>query len=215
AIAGHNDMPHNDNDVGSFMFVRDGEIYLTDPGVHWYTSKTWGPRRYEILYCRSLGHSVPLINGHEQPPGEQYHGTLTTQGLNSGGDRTAVIDMTHAYADRTLKLLERKFVFSPQGVLRLTDTFEFSRKPRSIEDAFVTFQPVTVARSGRAVRIGKGKKSVRMTVMPGVAGRFVVQPMDQFIHEDRWGRVLNRIVFKPARPKLRTALTFEIGGPSA
>ncbi|MCC7205047.1 MAG: hypothetical protein IT441_08195, partial [Phycisphaeraceae bacterium] len=42
AIAGHNDMPHNDNDVGSFMFVRDGEIYLTDPGVHWYTSKTWG-----------------------------------------------------------------------------------------------------------------------------------------------------------------------------
>lgn len=212
AIAGHNDMPHNDNDVGSFMFVRGGRIYLTDPGVHWHTKKSWGPRKYEILYSRSLGHSVPRINGHEQAPGRQHYGTLTVQGLNSGGDRTAVIEMARAYPDATLKTLQRRLVFSQDGVLRLTDTFEFSRQPRALEEAFVTFEPVRLAKGGRSVRIGHGKESVRMAAPRATPGRFAVQPMKQFVKEDRWGRVLNRIVFRPAGLARRMELSFEVGG---
>lgn len=212
AIAGHNDMPHNDNDVGSFMFVRGGRVYLTDPGVHWHTKKSWGPQKYEILYCRSLGHSVPKVNGHEQAPGREHYGSLSVEGLNSGGDRTAVIEMARAYPDATLKKLERRLVFSQDGVLRLTDTYEFSRQPRALEEAFVTFEPVRVARGGRAVEIGKGKESVRMAAAEGTAGRFSVQPMKQFVKEDRWGRVLNRIVFLPRKLAREMELGFVVGG---
>ncbi len=211
AVAGHNDLPHNDNDIGSFMFVRDGRIYLTDPGVHWYTSKTWGPRRYEILYCRSLGHSVPLVNGREQAAGSQYAGTLSVEGLNSGGDRTAVIDMTRAYPDRTLTRLQRRLVLSPRGVLRLTDAYAFTRRPRALEEAFVTFEPVTVGGGGRSVRIGKGRASVGMRADDDTPGRFVVQPMRQYVKEDRWGRVLNRIVFRPRDLSRQMSMSFTIG----
>ena len=63
ALAGHNGVPHNHNDIGSFHLYRGGRMLMTDPGAPMYNSQTFGDRRYEILWCRSKGHSVPIING--------------------------------------------------------------------------------------------------------------------------------------------------------
>ena len=118
---------------------KTGTCLLVDPGAPHYTRKTFGPRRYESLFCRSRGHSVPVVNSHEQPPGRRYRGTLAVEGLNREGDKIVTIDMTRAYPDKTLKKLERRFVLGRRGGIELTDTYAFSRKPRSVEEAFVTF----------------------------------------------------------------------------
>ncbi|MGA1196185.1 MAG: hypothetical protein ACO36I_06765, partial [Candidatus Latescibacterota bacterium] len=96
-LAGNNGVPHNHNDIGSFIVHKHGKLLLTDPGGPVYNRKTFGPNRYDILFCNSLGHSVPVINGKLQQPGEKYYGTLSVAHLNGNDIKTAEIDMTHAY----------------------------------------------------------------------------------------------------------------------
>lgn len=72
AKGGHNSEHHNHNDVGHFLCVYRGEMLLADLGAGEYTREYFGKGRYEILCNRSLGHSVPLINGNEQKNGKQF-----------------------------------------------------------------------------------------------------------------------------------------------
>ena len=72
AKGGRNDEPHNHNDVGSLIYAYDGEVVLTDLGAGEYTKGYFGETRYESLCCRSLGHSVPIIDGREQMEGSEY-----------------------------------------------------------------------------------------------------------------------------------------------
>lgn len=70
---GHNAEPHNHNDVGSFLITAGGEVFLSDLGCGEYTKAYFAEEtRYQILCNRSLGHSVPLLNGKEQGNGTQF-----------------------------------------------------------------------------------------------------------------------------------------------
>ena len=66
AKAGHNDEHHNHNDVGSFILNIDGERACIEIGSPEYVKAFFSRSRYSFLAARSLGHSVPRINGHEQ-----------------------------------------------------------------------------------------------------------------------------------------------------
>lgn len=72
AKGGNNDENHNHNDIGHFLCVYNGEMLLTDLGAGEYTRDYFSDRRYEILCNRSMGHSVPIINGAEQCAGDEY-----------------------------------------------------------------------------------------------------------------------------------------------
>ena len=197
ALAGRNDFPHNHNDVGSFILYRGGQCLLTDPGSPHYTGKTFGPRRYEILQCRSLGHSVPVINGREQSPGSEYFGAMGAEGVGGSGPKAVTIDMTNAYADPTLKKLQRRVTLDVDGAAGLTDVYEFSRQPRRVEEAFVTYEPAKILRGGKAVKIGAGANAMILTA--ACSGRFTVTPQGD---EGRtWAAQgeLIRIAFRPAR----------------
>jgi len=209
ALAGHNGVPHNHNDIGSFIVYRHGACLLTDPGAPVYTAKTFGPRRYEILFCRSRGHSVPIINGREQPAGERFHGTLAVEGLNAQGPKTATIDMSHAYDDASLQSLTRRLVLADDGSVELTDRYAFRRKPRSLEEAFITFEPVRVVRGGRAAVIGSGRRSVTLASAPG-AGRFAAARLVEESKEGRADRVVTRITFTPSSLAREMTLAFTI-----
>lgn len=76
AKGGHNDEHHNHNDVGSFILNIDGTPFISEIGAPEYVRDFFGPRRYEFLAARSLGHSVPLVNGHEQAAGAARRGTV-------------------------------------------------------------------------------------------------------------------------------------------
>jgi len=220
-LAGRNDWPHSHNDVGSFVLYARGRFFIVDPGAPRYTKQTFSKDRYEILFCRSRGHSVPVINGREQPGIENgdyhgpspYFGTLGVDGANGDGEKQAVVEMADAYDDKTLKRLSRRFLLAPDGTVTLTDVYEFTRSPSSIEEAFVTFQPARAAKGGRSVTIGKGQNSMRLSVS-GAAGRFAVQ---RLVEESAVGRtqdVLTRITFRPQRPRKHMELTFTFSTPS-
>lgn len=70
---GNNGEPHNHNDVGSFLMTAGGEVFLADLGCGEYTKDYFREEtRYTILCNRSLGHSVPIVNGGEQKCGSEY-----------------------------------------------------------------------------------------------------------------------------------------------
>ncbi|NQT86151.1 heparinase II/III family protein [bacterium] len=208
-LAGSNDVPHNHNDIGSFMVYKHGTLALTDPAAPKYTAKTFGPNRYDILHCRSRGHSVPLVNGREQVAGSAYRGTLEVDDVNGDGPKTATIDMTRAYADKTLTSLVRRFVLDRDGAVTLTDTYEFARKPRALEEAFVTYEDVRVAKGSRAVTIGKGAQKVTLRAK-GTAGAFAAERLVEESKEGRTDGVVTRITFVPAALARDMALTFTI-----
>ncbi|MFC1806289.1 heparinase II/III family protein [Planctomycetota bacterium] len=207
-LAGRNDVPHNHNDIGSFIVYKHGACMLTDPGAPRYERKTFSSSRYEILFCRSRGHSAPLINGREQPAGGAYFGTLTVDGLNADGPKAATIDMTRAYDDKTLTRLVRRFVLAEDGTVTLTDTFAFRRKPRALEEAFITYEPVAVARGRRSVAIGSGRRKI--TVTCDTPGAFAADRLVEESKEGRTDRVVTRITFVPAVLSRDMTLAFTI-----
>lgn len=69
---GHNGEHHNHNDVGNFIVCLDGESLICDLGKGEYVKEFFGPRRYEFLTTRSLGHNVPVLNETEQGTGEEF-----------------------------------------------------------------------------------------------------------------------------------------------
>ncbi len=208
-LAGRNDVPHNHNDIGSFILHKHGKCLLTDPGAPKYTAKTFGPKRYEILFCRSRGHSVPLINGQEQPAGGQFRGTLAVEGLNQAGEKRATVDMSHAYGDNRLERLLRRFTLAPDGTVELRDEYAFSRVPRSVEEAFITFEPVRIVRGGRAAVVGKGRQALTLT-SAGAAGRFAAERLAEESEDGREDAVVTRITFAPARRAREMTLGFRL-----
>lgn len=213
AIAGHNGVNHNHNDVGSFVLLRcarkgGARLPLTDPGAPAYSSRTFSPRRYEILFCRSRGHSVPEINGREQSAGDEYRGTLSVEGLGGDGAKGARIDMTAAYDEPTLRSLVRLLELDAGGRLTIHDDFRFTRKPRRIEEAFVTYESARVERGGRRVRIGTGRGAATLEAMQ--PGRFKVQRLVKESKADGYGKVVTRITFEPRTLERRMTLAFAI-----
>jgi hypothetical protein len=213
ALAGRNDVPHNHNDIGSFMLLKHGRLLLVDPGRPIYTRETFGPRRYAILQCRALGHSVPIVNGHEQVAGGQYTGTLATANLDvaavkaGGGEKALRLDLSRAYPDATLQRLVRTLTLGTDGTLTLEDDYAFSRKPKSVEEGFVTFEPADVAKNGASVTIGTGRRKIQLTAVE-TAGRFRMDEYPETIETDSQRRLLRRIVFVPATVSATMRLSF-------
>ena len=93
---GHNDEPHNHNDCGSFLLNVDGQRLAIELGAPEYTADTFGPKRYSLLATRSSGHSVPLVNGHEQAEGQVHAAELLK--VEAGPEVVSIsLDLTKAY----------------------------------------------------------------------------------------------------------------------
>jgi len=210
AKAGDNGVPHNHNDIGSFIVHKRNRLVLVDPGAPQYTRKTFSPRRYEIVFCNALGHSVPVINGRLQPVGRRYRGTLTAENLNADGEKRAVIDMTRAYPRGTVKRLIRTFTLDPEANrLTIEDAYTFSKPPRSLVEAFVTFENVRVARDHRSVLIGPARSGARLKSLD-TPGAFRTVRLVEESKEGRTGQVITRITFTPDRLKKEMRLRFEV-----
>ncbi len=209
AIAGHNGVPHNHNDIGSFILHRGDKLWLTDPGGPVYSRKTFGPNRYDIIFCNSRGHSVPVVNGQLQQPGARFRGKIKVVGLNTPGPKSAVVDMTRGYSKGTVESLTREFILDPDANrLKITDSYRFARKPRSIEEVFITFEQVTVSKGGRSVQIGPGYKGVQITAK--AKGRFSVKSLIEESKEGRSDQTIQRISFTPTDRAREMTLTFVI-----
>ncbi len=141
AKGGHNDENHNHNDVGSFLCVCNGEMLLADLGAGEYTKDYFGDGRYEILCNRSLGHSVPLINGREQCQGRNYAADSFSWNEE---EKMLRISFAGAYPAGLVKELVRSISFSggrTENVpvkLTVTDRFVPCARTEKITENLIT-----------------------------------------------------------------------------
>ncbi len=136
AKGGHNEEPHNHNDIGSFLYAIGEEEFLLDLGAGEYTKDYFGSGRYDILCNSSLGHNSPIINGKLQKEGRDYQAS----GFEADGQGNTKITYQGAYEDGLLKLASREFRFDLQdGRLDIGDVFEPNEEVRSITENLVTF----------------------------------------------------------------------------
>ena len=125
---GHNDEPHNHNDIGSFTLVYGKEVLVADPGGPTvYNSRTFSAERYTIKLFTSLTHSVPVVAGRAQIPSRNACTKVLKTDFTEARDEI-VMDITSAYDAPELKKLVRTFIFDRRaGSLTVQDDFEFSR----------------------------------------------------------------------------------------
>lgn len=157
---GHNGEPHNHDDLGSFVVLREGRFLLDDLGWPEYDKTYFNPgSRYKDYLCAmSEGHSLPILDGHGQAPGADHRAKV----IRCEADEI-VLDLSRAY-DLT--------------GLRFTRTFRLSDDKIVIEDAidgiggtvverFVTQVEPQVSADG-AVRIGDVRLVPALPVGPSV-----------------------------------------------
>jgi hypothetical protein len=119
---------------------------------------------------------VPRIGGRLQAAGPRFgggplaQGEIVDHGL-AGPDKFVVIDLAPVYglpaltrARRTLRLA------AGAGDLLLEDVFEFSGDPLEVEEAFVTWEAVSVA--GPAARIAGRRAALCLTIQEPAGASF-------------------------------------------
>ncbi len=164
---GHNEEMHNQNDVGSLIVVNGGRVVLTDPGRGRYSKAYFGPERYSNIMASSRGHSVPVVNGHEQAEGADRAATVVAH--SHGADRdNLTIDLAAAYpAEAGLVELRRSVTLdrkAPGGRIELSDGFVFANGGGDFQSVLVTPLDVDVVLD--AVRIGDAAGGVSVRFDP-------------------------------------------------
>lgn len=135
AKGGCNAEPHNHNDVGSFIFAKNGRQMLVDMGVGSYTRQYFDKdTRYTIVECSSRGHSVPIVDGTVQ-----FYGREAAAKSTKFENGVFYTDIGGAYRCDGLEGIKRSFAFTEKAVT-LTDVFAYSGGGEII-DRIVTLYP--------------------------------------------------------------------------
>jgi hypothetical protein len=139
AKGGHNDEPHNHNDIGSFLLHVNGETLLTDLGRGEYTRQYFHEERYEFLCNSSRGHSVPIIGGEYQKAGLNFAASQVAAEMSPCADILR-LELAGAYDFPNLQSLMRCFVFKKEKApqLILTDRFLFTQSSPSVTERLVS-----------------------------------------------------------------------------
>lgn len=150
AKGGHNDEPHNHNDLGSFMLHYNGENVLADIGSAEYVKQYFqNDTRYKFLLASSLGHSIPVINDCVQKQGQSYKAEV----INCEKKDCEVnfkLDLKGAYECSSLEVYTREFIWKPDSLeLMIRDTYGFNKAKNLIEEVFITEAEPKVLEPGR------------------------------------------------------------------
>jgi len=195
AKGGNNAEQHNHNDCGSYLLNIDGSPVIIEIGAPEYTKDFFRENRYQYLAARTLGHSLPIVNGREQAAGPQYASKVISYELAPKYAEFSV-DLAECYpSDAHCTELIRSFYFDKyQGRLRVKEFFELSVH-QSFETSVLTEEPVEM--------------SGHCAVIHAKAGDVVVRPFEETLiigvetHEyrDHGGtpRKIFRIILRPAK----------------
>lgn len=135
AKGGHNQEPHNHNDVGSFILAKNGRQLICDLGFGLYTRQYFREERYNIFEPSSRSHSVPIVDGRYQYAGKQFRARNA-----SAEDGTFSLDLAAAY-NRPDERILRTFTCDEDSVT-LTDTFDLKEGAAVTERIVTKFKPV-------------------------------------------------------------------------
>lgn len=196
AKGGHNAESHNHNDGGSYLLNVDGCRVAAEIGMPEYCKKFFSPSRYEDLAARSLGHSVPLVNGVEQAEGRNFAAEVRSHEIFPECVKFSV-DLTACYpAAAKLARLWRSLTYEECGSLSIHDMYEMDGGTTLIETAIIT--DGSVARDGQDAVIVSD--SVKMRVAPSFGTS--ISSIDEHGYSDHDGKpaAVRRIVLKATKP---------------
>ncbi|WP_067840307.1 heparinase II/III domain-containing protein [Amphibacillus sediminis] len=133
---GHNQEPHNHNDLGHFILYSHGQPYFIDLGAGEYTRDYFSDKRYQLLQPSSLGHSVPIICGEPQKTGRSAYAISQVREIKPFEEITFVL--TEAYQVSQLEHFTRQFnLNSDQATLTLTDHYHFTEANQEVTETFI------------------------------------------------------------------------------
>lgn len=200
AKAGHNDGHHSHTDVATFIYNVDGDSLIPDAGRGKYSKAYFRAGRYDNVFNNSIGHNVPRIGGKLQAPGpefggtQQFHGTIVEQS-QQGGTKTVGIDFHRAYDLPTLTGARRTLVLDAEsGVVTLRDEYAFDGEPLPIEEAFVSWHPVTV--EGQRARITGERAAVTLDVLEPAGAVLRTESLEEACRANELEGVLTRLAIE-------------------
>ncbi|WP_308635323.1 heparinase II/III family protein [Paenibacillus silvisoli] len=205
AKGGHNEEPHNHNDLGHFILHIDGTTVLADIGIGVYTKQYFQPEyRYETIHAGSHGHSVPIIEGCRQGFGRTYRTELLHSEITENKARF-VLDLTQAYECSTLQRLTREFVWhrpEHEGVqLVLTDIAEFHESPAVYQEVFIC--------GVEPRQLGPGRIALGEAEMIFEEGEWEIEVQEQWTVSHRGDRnMFHRLILTRQRSSLSMECRF-------
>jgi hypothetical protein len=148
AKGGHNDEPHNHNDLGHFILHVAGKNVMPDLGAPEYTRSTFSKERYENLLTSSRGHAVPTINGKVQSPGRERLASVV-HCLDDGTKVRYKLQLAEAYEAPELQSYTREWEWNyTTRTLQLKDTFTFESADHEITETLLFRDEPRVLRPG-------------------------------------------------------------------
>ncbi len=195
---GHNAEQHNHNDVGNFILHNQGESLLVDLGAPVYDKTFFSSQRYTYLAARSLGHSVPLVNGQEQRSGAEAKAVV--QVTHTTEVDTFRADITAAYPPeaklqsliRTLKLHRT----NEGGFVEVDDNYTFTDAGLPFESALITYGETSQPQDGTVFIQGEhGKLNIKFdpSVVTVQVNEF--DPVEEHLRVDAGHPKVKRIAF--------------------
>ncbi len=163
AKGGYNDESHNHNDIGTFVLYHEGTPLLADIGVETYSSKTFGPKRYEIWTMQSDYHNVPMINGFSQAYGKKFKASQVNF-QNSKSQLRFGLNVAGAYPEAaSCKFWNRTYTLkrTSQPELVIEDQFSLKEYKGESKQHFITTQLPVLVKAGEIKLKEKGEKSIK------------------------------------------------------
>ena len=207
AKGGHNGECHNHNDCGSYIVQVDGRMLVSEIGAPEYDRAFFSPVRYQNLAARSLGHSVPLINGCEQVEGRD-RAALVRSYISTPDEALLVLDLTECYpAEANCQRVVRTFrIDRRQAVIEVEDAIDL-KTPGPVETAVITDADVRET-SGRAVM---ARDTAALIVEPD-AGTTRIDRVETLSYRDHAGRdrAVQRVILVPLETRAALRLRYRL-----
>lgn len=207
AKGGHNDEPHNHNDLGHFLLHAKGDRLFCDLGAPLYDKGFFSHLRYTYLHASSRGHSVPVINGELQQAGRQFSAEVVQWIEDSRGVTTFALDLTAAYGLPELENFTRTFIWNYKTLeLEIRDAFRFAQEGNRIEEVLMTKCPVELSQGGTLKVTGETCSAV--VTFSGSASCSVTE--EAYLNHFAQQETVNRIVLAYESMKKECQITVKI-----
>ncbi|MDQ0229855.1 heparinase II/III family protein [Metabacillus malikii] len=191
AKGGHNDEPHNHNDLGHFILLRNNEVFLKDLGAGLYSADYFGKKRYDFICNSSFGHSVPIINQQGQQLGNTAFATILSTTFHHDKD-TLILDLTNSYDLPFLKQYQRSFTWEKTTLPKLIieDIFHFDEQPNQLVERMIVPNRVVV----KEIATGLELQGTETLYLHFDTNSYKVT-IEQFEFTDHFGRIqLNKMI---------------------
>lgn len=178
---GHNEEPHNHNDIGHFLYEAGGVFLLTDLGAGEYTKEYFSEGRYDIFCNHSFSHSVPVIDGEGQRPGSRYRCSY----FDAKPDGSVTMELAEAYREGLAESCRRSIAFEiGTGRLEVQDYFIMpGGRAADIRENIVT--QIKPECRGKQIILKEGGVTGILTVDGETAPDFTVK---EYVHSNHKGR---------------------------